>query len=247
MSLDSKDTSLQQVIMLRRRGDLLRACLMMNSLLGALPLREELLAEAAKLELLQGNPSASFVIFNRLLSCEDFSAHLEATWFVRLYIELGESIPDSLKSYVDEAQWGWLGEWAESGADPLYQAEIIAVPPSSFTGPINYNLTLNCPACGHSFRERLNTNLLVRKIILCPDCFARLEYSFQSLRAFLSADGRLDSEPLTDIDLMLLKLLRRMSDPRESRKLPTLIRYLNQDYLYHLTHNFYSSPAYSGV
>lgn len=235
--------NLAQVEAYRRQGAYEQAAQLLGTFSAAQLAEPSVLVETLKLELLRERPEEAYSAYLLLQMREDFEAWRDWPSQIRLQQALNletlptEEIPRS------EIPSKWVAEFLETGVERLLSGEVIAIRPRCHTGVLNYEVTIRCASCEDRFAETLYFNFLFHRRRLCPACFAWLTTSSYNLRRYFEDSLAEPPEGLGQEDQRFLELMQAMSQSRGTDTIPRLVQYLNQDYLYHLSHNLFASES----
>lgn len=179
-------SELENVIRLRREGQVGAALAQMTRMLEHAPPDAPVLVELIKLLLLSQQNDSAYSAYLALRRLPNAYLFWEAEYLARLEICLdGRDVPEfKLPNLRSSAQWTEI--YKAEGVDPLYDVSIVGC--SVFFGMDQsgkYLFACNCSSCNSRYPVTVYTSFLIYREFLCPSCLARQVIDYDTIKQFV--------------------------------------------------------------
>ncbi len=222
--------SISTLVALRKQRKLTEAWQLVQQLTKHLGNHPTVLAEAAKVLLLNDQPKEAERFYQLVQSQEvDVLEYFEPESLIRLYLA-GGSLAIDIERIASTAEW--VRHYRNQRIDPLYPVTVQGFEALAEWGGL-YDFALECSACHASYSFVLNRTWLVYSEHYCPVCFARQQFDSELIQQAIDPYDQEALEEIERLDQVVLQLYTDINrDAIQGIEFPQLCRYTYIDYLF---------------
>jgi len=219
---------LNNIQTLRKQGDLQQASQLLNPLLQTHINLPEVLAEAIRILVLDGQTDQALDLLSKGQSPEA-PLPLEEGCLIRLALltNKAELVPPAKPDMLT-----WVARFYQERQDAPMPAQPLAISLQSQSGALLTHVQIGCPSCRGPHTLLLPITWMVEKRSLCPTCFGIVSIDFDGLKSFIERKHpELLSKDLDHLDEQLFEIQEEVAD-WQNPDIPLICSYMNQQYLY---------------